>query len=878
MARLNRLWRRTRALLGTEGLNREMDEEMRIHVEMEADELVRTRGLSPREARRQAMIAFGGVERFREEGRDARGTRMLEDLHADLRYAVRMFSKHPGFAAAAVLTLALGIGATTAVSSVVYGVLLKPLAFHEPDRLVHLLHRVPDGDLRNQGPDTYLTYRDNQRVFEAIGAWDRDEVSITAPGEPERVEALEVTATLLPVLKVQPALGRLFAAEDDAAGSPLRVLLTHGYWQRRFGGAADVVGRSLQIDGQPADIVGVLPASFTFPRSNAAVLLPMPMQPVNDVSFDFQAVGRLKPGASFEDANADMARMIPMLHPSFETLELEPHLRPLSEYVAGGIGNVLWILLASVALVLVIACANVANLFLVRAEGRHQELAMRTALGASRRRIARLLLSEGLMLALAGGALGLALAHAALGLLRRMAPPGLPRIDEIAIDLPVLLFTLVIAILSGALFSLAPVVRLGRTNFTVLREGGRSSSAGPGRHRTRNTLVIAEIALAVVLMIGSGLLIRTMAEMRQVHPGFTRPEEVQTFRLTIPETLIGDDQAFARTVEQIAQRLEQVPGVASIGISSSITMDGEDNTNPLYVEDVPAPSPMKTPFRRFKSVAPGYFETMGNPVVAGRSITWDDIHENRPVVIISEALAREYWQEPTRALGERVRGTFDGTPWREIVGVVGNERDDGLNQPATAIVYWPLLNDTYQERTIAYAVRSARAGTPAFLRELQQAVWAVNPNLPFAAAQTVDEIRANSMARTSFATVMLAISAAIALMLGVVGIYGVIAYVAAQRTREIGIRLALGAQIGDVRTMFLQHGVRLTALGIALGVGAALVLTRAMSALLFGVSAMDPATYLAVAAVLGAVALVSTYLPARRASRVDPVVALRAEA
>ena len=878
MAMLDRLWRRARALARPEDLNREMDDEMRFHVEMEAADLVRTRGLPPEEARRQAMIAFGGVQRFREEGHDARGVRVLEDLLADLRYAGRICAKHPGFAAAAVLTLALGIGATTAVSSVVYGVLLKPLAFHEPDRLVHLLHRVPDGDTRNQGPDTYLTYREHQRAFEDIGAWDRGEVSITAPGEPERVEALEVTASLLPLLRVRPILGRHFEEEDGAPGSARKVILTHGYWQRRFAGAPDVLGRALQLDGQPAEVIGVLPASFRFPRSDPAVLVPKPMQRVNDISFDFQAVGRLKPGVSIDDAIADVARMIPLLHPSYEALEMQPHLRPLSAYVAGGIGNILWILFAAVGLVLLIACANVANLFLVRAEGRHQELAMRAALGASRGRIARVLLTESLLLALIGGALGLALAQAAVVLLGRVAPPGLPRVEEIGLDLPVLVFTLAISIVSGALFSLVPVLRLGSLNFVALREGGRSSGESPGRHRTRNLLVVGEIALAVVLMIGSGLLIRTVMLMREVHPGFTRPEEVQTFRLTVPETLIADDQAFARTVEQIAQRLEQVPGVASVGLSSSITMDGEDNSNPLYVEDVPAPAPMMTPFRRFKSVAPGYFETMGNPVVAGRSITWTDIHENRPVVVISESLAREYWQEPSSAIGERVRGTFDATPWREIVGVVGDERDDGLNQPATAMVYWPLVNDTYMERTISYAVRSPRAGTPGFLRELQQVVWGVNRELPVAGARTLDEIRASSMARTSFAMTMLGISAGIALLLGVVGIYAVIAYVAAQRTREIGIRLALGAQIGDVRKMFLRHGAQLTAAGIALGIVAALGLTRGMSTLLFGVSPMDPMTYVAVPAVLAAVALVSTYLPARRASRVDPVIALRADA
>src|SRR5688500_2543213 len=423
MAGINRLWRRAGALVGREGLNQQMDEEMRIHIEMEAEELVRTRGFSPQEARRQAMLSFGGLERFREEAREARGVRVIEDARADLRYATRMCGKHPGFSAAAVLTLALGIGATTAVSSVVYGVLLKPLAFHQPERIVHLLHRTPDGESMTQGPDTYLTYRDNQRAFEAIGAWDRDEVSVTAPGEPERVEALEVTSTLLPLLKVQPVLGRLFTSEDDAPGAPVRVILSHGYWQRRFGGAPDVVGRPLQIDGQSADIIGVLPASFSFPRSNAAVVLPMPMELVNGISFDFHALGRLKPGASINDATADVARMIPLLHPSYEVLALQPHVRPLSEFVAGGIGNVLWILFAAVGLVLLISCANVANLFLVRAEGRHQELALRAALGADRGRIARVLLSESLLLAVLGGALGLGLAYAAVELLRTIAPP-----------------------------------------------------------------------------------------------------------------------------------------------------------------------------------------------------------------------------------------------------------------------------------------------------------------------------------------------------------------------------------------------------------------------------------------------------------------------
>jgi putative ABC transport system permease protein len=389
-------------------------------------------------------------------------------------------------------------------------------------------------------------------------------------------------------------------------------------------------------------------------------------------------------------------------------------------------------------------------------------------------------------------------------------------------------------------------------------------------------LVVTQIALALMLLIVSGLMIRTFVAMRQVQPGFTRPEDVQTFRLAIPESLIRDPQQAARTYQSIAERLAQLPGVTSVGLSSSITMDGEDNGNPIDVEDFPVEEGRLPPLRRFKSFAPGYFETMGNRLMAGRSITWTEIYERRPVIVISEILAREYWKEPSKAIGKRVR-SGPRNPWREIVGVVGNERDDGLNHPATAVVYWPMLSDTYEWRTMAYAVRSNRVGASGFLRELQQAVWSVNPNLPLASVQTLDDIRAHSMAQTSFAMVMLAIAASVALVLGVVGIYGVIAYIATGRTREIGIRMALGAQVGDVRKLFLRQGLWLTATGIALGIGVALVLTRVMSALLFGVGPTDPMTYVAVSSGLAAVALVATYLPARRASRVDPIVALRAD-
>jgi putative ABC transport system permease protein len=805
---------------------------------------------------------------------------MSTDLWQDVRHAARVFWKQPAFAAAAVLTLALGIGATAAIFSVVYGVLLKPLPFHDPGRLVSLQQIAPHGAGTNHGRGTYLTYRENQQVFEGIGAWDPAEVSVTGGGDPERVQALLVSASTLPLLRVQPALGRAFTAEDDTPGAPRRAMLTHGYWQRRFGGADEVIGRQIVVDGTPVEVIGVLPASFRFLRTRPAIVLPMPLDASapRSISFGFQALARMKPGVTLAQANADVARMISLLPPMFARLELRPNVRPLATEVIRDVGQILWILLAAVGVVLLIACGNVANLFLVRAEGRQQELAVRAALGAGRGRIARTLLSESMVLAVAGGLLGVWLAMAAIALLRTIAPAELPRVDDIGIDWTVVLFTMSISVLSGAICGALAVIRFAKPGIAALKEGGRSATDSRGRRRMRDALVVGQIALALMLLIVSGLMIRTSVAMRQIDPGFTRPGEVQTFVLAIPASLIGDPQQAVRTFEGVAGQLARVPGVTSVGLSSSITMDGEDNGNYAEIEGFPDPPGAMVKLRRFKSIGPGYFETMGNRLSAGRSIAWSDILEQRPVVIVSEPLAREYWGDPAKAIGKRLRGSSSRYPWREVIGVSGNERDDGLTQPPTQIVYWPMLNESYRWRTMAYAVRSTRVGTPGFVRELEQAVWSVNPNLPLAAVQTLEEIQASSMTRTSFAMVMLGIAASVALLIGMVGVYGVVAYAAAQRTREIGVRMALGARVGDVRTLFLRHGLWLTSLGIAAGIGIALVLTRVMSAFLFGVDPMDPITYAAVSAVLAAMTLAATYLPAHRASRVDPVVALRGEA
>ncbi len=543
----------------------------------------------------------------------------------------------------------------------------------------------------------------------------------------------------------------------------------------------------------------------------------------------------------------------------------------------------LWILLGTVGMVLLIACANVANLCLVRAEGRHQEFAVRTALGASRWQIARSLLSESVALGLLGGLLGLGVARAGLALLVWLAPDGLPRVHEIEINGVVLFFTLAISLVAGLLFGVIPVLRFGEPSVTALKEGGRSASDGPTRHRARNALVIGEIALALGLLVVSGLMIRSFQALRAVDPGFTAPEQVQTFRLSVPDAVAPDPDQALRIYQQIAEQLARVPGVASVGLSSSLTMDGSNSSGPIFVKNITPEGGSMPPLRRFKWIGPGYFETLGNRLVAGRALTWNDSYQRLPVVMISENLARELFKTPGAALGKRIRNS-PSNPWREIVGVAGDEHDDGVHVAATPVVYWPMvLNDFWDQknhvvRNMAYAVRSERLQSAGFLRELQQAVWSVNANLPVANPRSLAEIRAESMAQTSFALTMLGIAAAVALLLGVVGSYGVIAYIAAQRTREIGVRMALGAQASDVRRLFVGHGLKLVAIGLVLGVAAAMSLTRLMSTLLFGVGPMDPITYVAVSFVLGTVALVATYLPARRAARVDPVVALRTDA
>jgi predicted permease len=802
------------------------------------------------------------------------------------------------FTAITLITLAIGIGANSAIFSVINGVLLRPLPYPEPERLVGVWHTAPGINIKelNSSPATYFTYREEGRAFEDIGLWSRDSVSVTGLAEPEQVEALDVTDATLPVLGVQPTLGRWFTRKDDLPGSPATVLLTYEYWQRRFGGSADVIGRRILVDSKAREIVGVMPGSFRFLDRKPALILPMQIDR-NKVmlgDFSYQAIARLKPGVSLAQANADVGRMLPMFLTRFPPppgitvkmfadARIAPNVRPLDRDVIGDIGSVLWVLIGTIGMVLLIACANVANLLLVRAEGRQQELAIRAALGAGWGRIARELLLEGVSLALLGGALGLGFAYAALRVLKVIAPANLPRLDEISIDPAVLGYTLAISLFAGMLFSLIPMFKYARPALgTSLRDGGRGVSQGRERHKARSVLVVVQVTLALVLLISAGLMIRTFLAMNRVSPGFTHPEGIQTVRIAIPEDDVRDETAVVRMDQEILRKVSEIPGVTSAGLASSITMDGFQSIDPIFAQDRTYAEGEIPPLRRYKSIVPGFFRTVGNPMLAGRDLTWDDIYNVRPVALVSENLAREYWHDPASAIGKRVRPNLKG-PWREVVGVVGNERDDGLNQKSPTTVYWPLLlKDFWEEglrvrRNVVFAIRSPRTGSSSFLKEVQHAVWSVNPKLPLSDVRSLEEIAQKSMARTSFTLVMLAVAGAMALVLGLVGLYGVIAYAVSQRKREIGIRVALGAPEAAVARMFLRHGLTLAAIGIALGLAASAALMRFLSSLLFEVQPVDPVTYGVVALALAAAAALASYVPARRVAAVDPVEALRAE-
>jgi putative ABC transport system permease protein len=815
-----------------------------------------------------------------------------------IRQILRRLLQLPAFSVVAVLTIALGIGANTAIFSVINAVMLRPLPYPQPDNLMIVDHAAPGFNLSGAGasPFLYFTYRSDARTLEDVGLWQSDTISVTGLAEPEEVRAMRITQGVMPMFGVKPAIGRLFSSQDDSPAGSKTVLLSWGFWRSRFGGDPNVLGRRVLLDGRATEIIGVLPETFRFPRLNPVLYVPLQLDPNKTFlgNFSYTALARLKPGVSAPQATADLDRLIPIslrrfpTYPGFslkmfEDARLTPVLRTVKADVVGDVSRVLWVLMGTIGMVLLIACANVASLLLVRADARQQELAVRAAIGAGWGDIARELLLESLALAVMGGLVGLVLAVAALRLLVAAAPANLPRLEEVAIDPTVLLFTMAITVGAGLLFGAIPVLRYAGPQLQdILRGGGRTASQSRERHRARNALVVAQVALALVLLVSAGLMIRTFQALRRVEPGFSRPEEIQTLRISIPKSQVEDSVAVARMEQRILDSMASIPGVTSAALSSAVPMSGQGWSDPIFAEDRVYASGELPPLRRFKFASPGLAKTMGNAIVAGRDLTWTDLYDRRKVALVSENLARELWNQPSAAIGKRIRETLK-SPWREIVGVVSDERDDGVDKKAPAIVFWPVLMEDFAGdkvfvlRSPAYIIRTSRAGSEGFLSELNRAVWAVNANLPLATVRTLAEIYNASLAATSFTLVMLAIAGGMALLLGFAGIYGVIAYSVSQRTREIGIRVALGAQAREVTTMFVTQGISLAALGIICGLAGAFALTRLLTSLLFEVNPADPLTYGTVSVSLLAAAMLASYVPALRATIVDPVHALRAE-
>ena len=872
------------------------DEVESFFAEAKAD--LESRGVTPQNAARATRTALGSSTALREEVRSYGWENTVDHFLQDLKYTLRRLRATPGFTLVSIGTLALGLGAASAIFSVVNGVLLKPLPYVHPEQLVAVWMTAPGVKITdlNMAPSVYFTMCDEERAFQAVSIFATGTTTVTGKTHPEELQALFASHELLPILGIKPQLGRPFAAADDDPKGTRTVMLSDGYWRSHFGGDPSVLGRQLWVEDNAVSIIGVLPSSFQFLDQKADLLLPLRFDraKTNLGVFSYLGIGRLKPGVTLNQANADLARMLPLVLQRFpppagytvkmlEDARIAPNLRPLKDDVLGDIGNTLWMLLATVGIVLLIACANVANLLLVRTEGRQQELAVRAALGAAATRIARELLFESVLLGVIAGAVGLALCQAALKLLAASDLVHLPRSGNVRIDGWVLLFTVVVSIGFSALFGLIPVLRYVRPHLeNALRSGGRSSSHSKNRQQVRHFLVVIQVALALVLLVTSGLMIRTFRNLHNVDPGFSNAQQIETVRVGIPDEQVKEPERVMRIEQAMLDKVSAVNGVVSASITSSAPMGGGESNDPVAAADKTYREGTLAPLRRFKLIAPGYFATMGQLMLAGRDLTWADINNGGSVALISENTARDTWGSPEAALGKRIR-TNEKDDWREVIGVVANEHSDGVAKPAPTIVYWPILAKNFEgsplnvERYVSFVIRSPRAGSPSLRNEIQNAIWGIDSDLPIAKMDTLQNFYNRSLARTSFTLLLLATAGSMALVLGVVGIYGVVSYSVTQRTREIGIRLALGAPIALVTTAFVRTGLILSAFGCCCGLVAALALTPLMKSLLFSVSPSDPLTYAEMSASLIVAAALASYLPARKAAKVDPVEALRAE-
>jgi len=888
--------RRLRSLRLSPERENEIADELSQHLEDQYEQAV-SRGATEEEAQEAVLTEFKqtdvlarslkGVERPVPQNPIQMGTErkrnMFADLSQDVRYGARMLFKNPAFTAIAVLALALGIGANSAIFSVVNTLLLRPLPYNNPEQLVVIWENATHlGFPKNTpSPANFLDWQKQATLFEGMAAFSERSFNLTGAGEPERLDGRRVSANLFNLLGVKPILGRNLVPDEDKPGTKV-ALLNETLWKRRFGSDPGVIGRSISLNGEPYAIVGVLPSSVRLPafgnwRDQVWVPLAFPAEEAAARGNHFlEIIGRMKPGVTVPQARAEMetiAARLAQQYPEHNT-RIGAVVNPLHEEIVGDMKPALLILLGAVAFVLLIACANVANLLLARAAARHKEIALRLALGADRARLTKQLLVESVMLSTLGGIVGLLLAYAGLRILTRFIPPDVAHAEMISIDGRVMVFTLIVAVVTGLIFGLAPASQAARSNINdTLKEGGRDSGAGPRGKRLRSALVIAEVAVSFVLLIGAGLLINSFMHLRNLDPGF-RADHLLALKVDLSETKYPDTPRRVAFFDEVVRHVQALPGVKSVAIAGNLPFTYNGDSGPIGVEGIPDPPPDQHPDVIYRAIGPNYFSTMGIPLVRGRDFNEQDNVDTDLKVIVSEKTVRQYWPNAD-PIGKRLKmgsTTVEG-PWRTVVGVVKDVRqNDFIAEPKMQMyfTYRQLRSLMPNALIVRTAVDPLSLGT-----SVRNAIWAVDKDQTVANVDSMEHIVAGSVARQRFSMLLLTIFAGVALVLAAVGIYGVMSYSVAQQTREIGIRMALGASKGDVLKLAMGQGLRLVLIGVVLGLGAAFVLTRLMASLLFGISATDPATFGAISLFLVAVAMLASYIPSARAMKVDPMEALR---
>ena len=885
---------RLRAIFNRASMESDLDDELRFHFDREVARHIAS-GVAPEEAKRRAQVGFGGMTQVREDCREARGINFLESALQDLRYALRMLRKTPGFTMVALLTLALAIGATTAVFSVVNAILLRPLPYPHADRIViPWLVSPPGVNIGSEyfpwGQVQFRLLKNESHPFQDLGAFQNDSFNLSGSGEPALLDGFRTSAGFFPALGVSPILGRTYTPAEDAPGHEHVVVISHRLWSERFGNDPAILGRSLNLNAIPYTVIGVMPANFAFPRAEEMpVSFNFPREPqlwvplaIPEVAppgpSELAVISRLKPGLNLSQAQAQMnvvTRHAEQLDPRWKGW-FNTRLTPLEKQVVGDTQRPLLLVLGSVGIVLLIACSNVANLLLARSFARRREFTLRSALGAARGRLLRQLLTESVLLAFAGGLFGIVLAFGGVYFGKTFAPVGIPRLHEISLDWRVFAFAFGVAALTGIFFGLAPAIAATRENVVEsLKEGGQRSGGSLAHPKLRNALLVSQIAMALVLVISAGLLTRTFFRLLRVDPGF-RPMQVLSFELSLPSLKYPDRDHIVTLYTRALDRLKALPSVEAVGLGETLPLGGEGESTVIKIVEHPVADNKELPFANYTIVSSGFFPAVGTLLLRGRGIAESDTADSESVAVINATMAKKYWPGED-ALGKHVALGSPRFPVSTIVGIVPDIKHFSMREDPAPEMYVPYTQKPWPSMLIMHFALRTQVDPAAITASVREAIHAIDADLPVANLAPLSTLVDNSLTEPRFSMLLLAAFATLALVLATVGMYGVISYSVAQRTQEIGIRMALGAARQDVLKMVLSQGVRLAGLGIAIGVVAALAVTRLMVSFLYGVPATDPLTFTAVALLLLGVALLACYVPARRAMRVDPLVALRYE-